>query len=303
MVQEETMTSMDRSRFSMKERVWGRSLAVLATVSLVGCEGSVTLDLESTAPADPGIASVVVDLEGVALEGSGGTETLRFDEPVRVDLVDYIDGNLFRLFTDEELADGRYTRARLLIAAEEDDDYFVERFDGAQFELAVAEGTPSDVSFTVDKDNSSRDTIVLTLDLRQSLSFNDDTDEYTLTPLLRGVRTEDAGAITGAVTIDCPGGSLLERGGAVYLFAGEDVTPDDRDGQGVEPYLTTRVTIAPGTAVTPSYAFDFVPEGDYTIVMTCNGDEDDAATNDDIRFRNASNVRVRAERTVTRDFR
>lgn len=296
------MESSERSRLRMRRRAWRRATAVLGTAALVGCEGSVTLDAETMAPADPGIVAVQVDLEGVEFDGSGRRQTLRFDEPLRVNLVDYVNGNLLRLFTDEELEDGRYTRARLLFAAEEDDDYFVRRSDGGEFELAVAEGTPSDVSFRVNRGDSSRENIVLTLDLRQSLSFNDDTNEYTLTPVLRGVRTEDTGRIAGNVTIDCPSGSPLAQGGAVYLFAGEDVTPDDRNNATVEPYLTTAVTIGAGTAVIPAYAFSFVPEGDYTIAVTCNGDEDDAATNDDISFQNASNVEVRAEETLTHDF-
>ncbi|HEY8537608.1 MAG TPA: hypothetical protein VIL28_02005, partial [Steroidobacteraceae bacterium] len=124
-------------------------------------------------------------------------------------------------------------------------------------------------------------------------------DRYMLTPVVRAVRTEDAGRIVGNVTQNCPVGGSLAEGGAVYLFTGEDVTPDDRDNNGVEPYLTTS---AIGTIGIPGYSFEFVPEGRYTLALTCEGHEDDPATDDPIRFGRAVNVRVEAERTVPRDL-
>jgi hypothetical protein len=141
---------------------------------------------------------------------------------------------------------------------------------------------------------------VLTLDLRQSLRFDDAADRYTLTPAIRAVRTEDAGRIAGNVTASCPAGTSLAEGGAVYLFAGEDVVPDDRDDQGAEPYLTVPVIGAIGV---PGYSFEFVPAGRYTLALTCEGHEDDPATDDSIRFRDTANVRVQPERTATHDWR
>lgn len=296
-------------RLTMRSWLWtrksvvARAIAVIGTAALVGCEGTVTLDMGTTPAADPGIVDVVVEIDGIELNGSDGTETLRFDDPVRVDLLDYVDGNLFRLFTDEELPDGRYTSIRLLFDPDEEEDDFVGWFDNEDFEINVVEDVQAaDVTFSVDKNDSSREDVVITLDVRQSLSFNDDTNVYTLNPVVRGVRTDDAGRIVGTVTLNCPSGTALEQGGAVYLFSGEGRTPDDRDGQDEEAYLTTRLTIDSGTAAIPRYTFTHVPEGDYTIAVTCNGDEDDAATNDDVRFQESTNVRVRAEEIATVDF-
>lgn len=296
------MRSTVRSKVGMRKRVWGRALGLLGTVALVGCEGTVTVDMGTMTAADPEISEVTVELNGVELEGSGGGQTITFDEPVRMNLLEFVDGNLFRLFTDEELPDGRYTGARLLFDPDDEEDDAVTLFNGAGFELNVAEGVVADVAFTVDKDSSSDDNIVLQLDVRQSLSFDDATDVYTLTPVVRGVRTEDSGDIFGQVTRSCPSSSPLDRGGAVYLFTGRDITPDDRDGAGEEPYLTTRVLIEGGVQAPPEFILNFIPEGDYTIAFTCNGDEDDAATSDDIRFEDVANIEVRAEETTTHDF-
>lgn len=293
-----------QSERSMRAQAWARAVALLGTLALVGCEGTVSFDLGTTPAADPAINGVFVDIEGVELDGSEGTETVRFDEPVEVDLTNYADGNLFRLFTDEELPDGRYTSIRLLFDEDDEENDAVTWTDDSVFELNVADANASDVSFTVDKDDSSREDILLVLDLRQSLSFDDDANPevYTLTPVLRAMRADVAGRIAGNVTLDCPSSSPLAQGGAVYLFSGWDRTPDDRDGTGEEPYLTTRVTLDAGTTAIPQYVFSSVPEGDYTIAVTCNGDEDDAATNDDVRFEDVANIEVRAEETETHDF-
>jgi hypothetical protein len=280
--------------------IGSRMWAILGAIALVGCEGNVTLDLETTAAADPSIAQVLVALEGVEIRGDGGTETLRFDDPVPIDLVQLNGGNLLRLFTEEELSDGRYTGVRLMFAPDDDEDFAVVLANGDDFPLTVVGDAFSDVVFEVDKDDSTRESIVLTLDLRQSLRFDDAADRYTLTPAIRAVRTEDAGRIAGNVTASCPAGTSLAEGGAVYLFAGEDVVPDDRDDQGAEPYLTVPVIGAIGV---PGYSFEFVPAGRYTLALTCEGHEDDPATDDSIRFRDTANVRVQPERTATHDWR
>jgi hypothetical protein len=291
---------------SIQKRVAGvRGLAIAAAAILVGCEGTVTVDMATNSAANTAIDQVLVDLEGVEFVDDGGnTESLTFDQPLRVDLADYIDSNLLRLFTEEQLPDGRYTSVRLLFENDEDnggDADAVTDLSGGEFPLTVNGTTTSEVDFTVDKDDSSRESVVLTLDLRQSLSFDDDSNEFALSPVIRAVRAEDAGQITGTVTAGCPAGTSLAQGGAIYLFQGEDVEPDDRDGAEPEPYLTTSLGTNFGSAGA-SYSFQYVPEGDYTLALTCRGDDEDATTDDDLDFRNITNVQVDAESTVTRDI-
>jgi Domain of unknown function (DUF4382) len=280
-----------------------RAIAIAAMAILAGCEGTVSVDMATNAAADPAIDQVLVDLEGVEfVDDSGKTESLTFTQPMRADLVDYIDGNLFRLFTDEQLPDGRYTSVRLLFESDENqDDDTVIVASGGEFPLTVDGTATSDVDFTIDEDSSSGESVVLTLDLRQSLSFDTDSREYSLAPVIRGVRAEDTGQIAGTVTVGCPAGTSLAQGGAVYLFTGEDVTPDDRDSQGTEPYLTTAVvTTFAGSGA--NYSFQFVPEGDYTLALTCRGDDEDASTSDELDFRSIVNVQVDAEETLTHNI-
>jgi hypothetical protein len=138
------------------------------------------------------------------------------------------------------------------------------------------------------------------LDLRQSLSYDESKDRYTLTPALRSVSTDDAARIEGVVTVVCPLDPLLVPGEAVYLFEGTDVSPDDLDGAGVEPFATTSVTRSATTALV--YALRFLPDGEYTLALACNGYEDELGVDDDLNFRNVTNVSIDRRDVVLRNF-
>ena len=283
-----------------KESLLRVRIAIVAVAAaLAGCEGTVSVDLGTTAPADPAISQVLVELDGVQFrKGGGGVESLEFDSPQQVDLMTYLDGNDFRVFTEEQLSDGSYTGVRLLFGDDEDEENRVILTDGRDFPLAVSSGDAfGDVDFTVDKDDSSNDSVQLTLDLRQSLLFNDDNDDGTvITPVIRAIRVEDAGGVAGNVSVSCPANSAL----AIYLYTG-DVTPDDRDNAGVEPYLTTGVGLN-GSSSSSGYAFPFLPEGTYTLASTCRGNDETPTVSEDLNFQNIVTVDVEADSSVTRNI-
>jgi hypothetical protein len=272
---------------------------ILCAIALAGCEGTVTVDFGTQAPADPTITSIVVEVDGIQFEKSdGGVQTLEFDSSLPIDLMTYLDGNAVRLFTEETLSDGQYSGVRLVFGNDEDENNRVVLSDGRDFPLALDKTDAfSDVSFTVDKDDSSSDAIQLTLDLRQSLQFDEDNENGTvLTPVIRAIRVEDAGGVAGNVTVSCPTDGSL----AVYLFPNE-VTPDDRDNADVEPYLTTSIGLDGSTAVS-GYEFPYLPEGKYTLATTCNGDEETPSASEDLDFRNAVTIDVEAEESLTRNI-
>lgn len=270
---------------------------------LAGCQGKVTLDLATDAPADRNIQQVNATLAGLEFrKDDGSTETLSFNDGQPVNLFDYLDGNTFRMFTDEDLPDGTYNGVRLTFDDNPADDPQVVDADGNSFPLTIAAGDYVDLDFTFQEDESSDDAFTLTLDLRESLIFDDTDDEYTLQPHLRSIESGRSGQVTGIVNITCPAGSTLVQGGAVYLFAGQDVEPDDRDGAGVEPYATTDVYAT--TDGQSAYALRFLPAGDYTIAITCDGDQESPDTDDssDMDFRMIDNVQVDEDRTLRKDF-
>src|SRR3546814_21094318 len=66
---------------------------------------------------------------------------------------------------------------------------------------------------------------------------------------------------------------------SVYLYQGK-VTADDIGGNGAQPYSSTNV-VADGSGAY-RYTAAFLPEGTYTLALTCHADQDDPAANDDL---------------------
>lgn len=263
---------------------------------LSGCQGSVTVDLSSDAPADKTLSSVLVDVAGVEFRRSDGTtEKLEFTRAERTEL---LDDNAFRMFTNERLSEGTYTGVRLLL--EDNNANSVSRSDGRQFPLNLAEGDYAEMDLTVAEDEATREGLALSLDLRKSLTFNDDDNEYTLRPVLRSTPADKAAQIGGNVDVRCPAGTSMATGGAVYLFTGEDVEPDDI-GSAVEAYATTTVSVDAFSGFS-TYSLRFLTPGDYTIAVTCEGDEDDPGADDDIDFVGTANVSLDDGERLTRNL-
>lgn len=277
----------------------GAGMAWIALL-LTGCEGTFTADLSVGAPADPDIAEVRATLRGLEFETSGGgTRKLDFRDGELVDLMEYTDGSPLRLFTDEPLPDGDYTGVRLLF--ESDTDVTVVDAAGGEFDGQLEQGEFADLSFSVQEDERSQESFVLTLDLRRSLAFDEGTDEYTLEPVLLAVATEKAASVGGLVDLDCPTGNTAARNGAVYAYPGRDVVPDDVDGAGVEPIASARIESPVGT-VTRRYELRDLPPGDYTLAPTCRADEDEPAANDALEFGPTVNLRLEAGEAAELDL-
>jgi len=277
-----------------------RSAAALIAVLLAGCEGRFSADLATDPPADPQINQLQVSLLGLELRRSdGATATLKFSAGEPVDLLDLTQGDPMRLFTGEELPAGQYTGVRLLF--DEGMDATVVSTNGDVFPVLLSDGAFAQVDFTVEDDESSSELLTIMLDLRQSLRFDDVDDEYALTPLLRTVRTGDAALVQGAVSTTCPAGTTLILGGAVYAFAGADVTADDLDGATPEPYATTGVVLNSDSGQF-SYALRFLRAGDYTLALTCRGNEDELGADDQLEFGDGVNLTIQADDVLQRNL-
>lgn len=271
----------------------GRTAApfLAASIFASSCDGelNLTVDLDTQPPADVEIQQVQVTLLGVEFSRSGGdTRRLEFTDGEELELLSRV-GSPLRVFTDEELPEGTYSGVRLLLETQDTDASFVIDGTGAQRDLIVSEGSYAQINIQVDEDDSVDEELMLTLDLRQSMRFDDEEDRYLLTPVVRAVSTEDVGQIQGSVTI-CPTPS------AVYLFQGE-AEPDDIDGQDAEPYLTTFVSTADTT-----YAFNYLPEGEYTLAVACDPAEEDTSTDDDLDFRGTTTVDLDRRENLREDL-
>lgn len=268
---------------------------------LAGCQGEISVDLTAEPSGDVGIVRVIVGLKGAEFRKEDGTtETLEFRDAESIDLVELQNGDLITLFTDEELPEGVYKGIRLLFDTDPD-LHFVVDDNGDRFVLNPVQGNYAAMDFTVEEDETSREALTLTLDIRQSLSYDDGSEEFTLQPVLRSVPTDEASVIAGAAAVNCPSGTSLLEGGAVYLFQGEDVVPDDRDGIGTEPYSTVSLD---ANLLTGEFSYTLLdlPAGDYTLAVTCRGDEEDPTVNDSLEFAAMTSVQLVEEETLTVDL-
>jgi hypothetical protein len=72
-------------------------------------------------------------------------------------------------------------------------------------------------------------------------------------------------------------------GAAVYAFKGKDVKPTERNSADSEPFAT-----APVDRTTGFYHLILMPEGDYTLAFTCDGENEnglgDAIGDNGVRF-------------------
>ncbi len=260
------------------------------------------------APVDEAEA-VVVEFSAVTFKSADGEDvTFNLDPAQSIDLLALQGSESQALVENVEIPAGDYNQIRLAVNAEFDDvmDSYIT-IDGTQYELRVPSGSQSGlklntpftiaagtVGMTVADENS---VYTIDFDLRKSIVNPVGQPGYFLKPVLRLVQNINTGTISG--TVD---GSLLigancsdelpMTGNAVYVFSGENITPDDIDGTEVES-VTTALVNHDGDTGFYNYEVGFLSAGDYTLALSCNADIDSSET-DGVKFYTASNVSVDA---------
>lgn len=274
--------------------------AIAATLMLSGCElfendGKLDLNITDDAPYTQ-IKSVVVTVRKIRLEAEdGGHETFDLDPAIQVDLRSLTGGQTRALLSDEALKSGDYESIRLTLSDSSDDNY-VEEVDGTRHDLDVNDDEIElATDFSIDDHGTTQ--LTLAVDLRRGLREDDDDYRFVADSALHLTNDEDTGTVTGTIPVskiddDC-------AGAAVYVYKGKDVTPDDIGGTGTEPYSSTIVSM--GSDGLYHYTAAFLPEGDYTLGLTCDADEDDPVDNDSLDF-DTETVKVKAKDTETQNF-
>lgn len=288
------------------------SIAALALLAACGGGGGSStghLSLNITdAPVDDA-KSVLVQFSGVALKPADGPEVvIDFDQPRTIDLLALQGGASATLLESVELVAGRYEWMRLMVQAQRGTlDSYVTLADDSQRSLFVPSGAETGLKlvrgFTVPANGSASFTI--DFDLRKSLvDPGNPAGDIFLKPALRVVDNAQAGAIAGSVGTaalgSCANKDPSQNSNVVYVFAGSGVSPDDIDGQGVEPVSTALAK--PGTGGTYSYRAAFLSPGSYTVAFTCQGADDAPDSSQAIVFTGTRTVTVVADGTATADF-
>lgn len=272
---------------------------LLATLALSGCDlfkNDGKLDLQITDAPYTDASEVVVTIRSVRLQQHDGHhESFDLSPAKAIDLLQLSNGNFATLLSGEALPSGDYDSIRLTLDDGNGSNY-VQRQDGGLYGLAVpGNELELDTDFTIDDHGTT--TLTLDVDLRRSLRAPEDSgDDYRLVPNLRLINDDDAGTISGSIPASRIGSGCVA---AIYLYQGK-VTPDDIGGNGAQPYSSTNV-VADGSGGY-RYTAAFLPEGTYTLALTCDADQDDPAANDDLDFSSPESADVRAGRTETQNF-
>ena len=279
-----------------------------ALVALGGCSddgvGTGLLSLAVTdAPVDDATA-VVVQFTGVEVKpADGAARTFAFEAPRQIDLL-ALTGTDSELLLDEvEVPSGRYNWVRLAVDANEDGvtDSYIDLEDGSRHELEVPSGDETglklNTGFVVPAGGAA--SFTLDFDLRKSVHEPMDAgDSFKLRPVLRIVDNARVGGIAGAVDPALVGDGCAP---ALYVYAGGGVTPDDVDGADPEPVSSAIPELNASTG-NYDYAIGFLSEGPYTVTFTCDADEDDPATSQDLAYTATQDAAVVAGETTTVNF-
>jgi len=267
----------------------------LLAVGLTACKGELSVDLQPLLP--DGVSSMVVQLDGVELlTEDGDAVDIDFSEPVALDLVDYED-EVYNIITGEDIDADSFSGIRLLL--ETTGNYVVDP-DGYSHDVTVVDGSSFwDLNLDADEDESH--TITMTLDLR--LSLYEGSSGYELTPIGVAVIDDDSASLSGRVEDDIMSGTCDDDANdtAIYLFEGQGVVPDDYDQSAPDPILTASVDYDDDTS-TYRYSFDAIPDGGYTLALTCTGDVENGPDDDYLSFPLSDTIDLGVGDAETLDF-
>jgi len=291
-------------------------VALAAATLLAGCESQLNVDLAVSAPG--GASKVVLNVTEVALKTDDNdvkTYDTNLDEPR--DLLPYShdedyndkDGYEDRLeLLDKDNVTGDFVGVRPVFNAT---DSYVQLSNGTRVPITLgSQAAYASVNFSLSDDAGSdedREEIAMTLELPFSLIKNEAGDNYTLKPVVRAVKRDNAGAISGTLPAsavtggDC--GSAAGSGVAVYVYNGSGVTPIDFYESGTTTNRDQPIasSILSYDASEDEYLFEirYLPAGNYTVAWTCEADADEPNKQNTLRFIASKNVSVSAGSTAT----
>ncbi|MDH3631731.1 MAG: DUF4382 domain-containing protein [Gammaproteobacteria bacterium] len=259
------------------------------------------------APIDYAV-SVVLRFTEVRLRNTNGNWTSHiFNTPKSIDMLQLQGTKTADLLIDKLVDVGNYDEIRLLVDAAPMANYI--DLGSSVVELIIPSGSSSGLKikgdFSVLENRPA--SLVMDLDLRQSITMAGNSGMYILKPVVRLVSDQEAGHIRGTVDLaslnSMPACSDTDPHSynAVYVYAGHNVIPDDIDQSSphsLAPFATT--SIAYDNAIMGFlYEAAFLPAGNYTVAITCNADAEDLDDgNDDLKFFGTQNVTVLTSSTL-----
>lgn len=293
--------------------VTGAIALALVVLALAACsdgadtDGRLELNLGGGIPQGS-VREAWLEFSGLTVERSDGTRVQRgFDDPRRIDLAELGADGSTALVREMELPAGRYEWIQLHLNTRGKEDTYLVLADDSIHELVIPSEGRNHLRIDTPFDVPPNGTAARTIDfhLHEPLGKKGPTSQtYTLRPILRSVATDTASRITATAPRSFIRQQCREphrRGLALYVFAGEGVTPDDIDGATPDP-----VTVSAGRTAAETASFEFhaafLAPGDYTIALTCHAHTDEAETDDGIGFFATTAVQTGSADTVEYHF-
>lgn len=286
------------------------SVGVLAAL-LAACGGSDSsprtgqMSVQVTdAPVDAA-EQVVVRFTGISFKPADDAPVVvTFITPRDIDLLALAGGDAAPLISNLTVPAGAYEWMRLHVDADFDtvyDSYI--QIDGSQYELRVPSGSESGLKlnggFVVPQGGVASYT--LDFDLRKSVVEPIGQPGYFLKPVIRMVNNAQVGLLTGMVDAALLASACTgDATGAVYLYQGADVVPDDVDGVQPDPLASGAVTLqGDGTY---RYTIAFLSPGSYTVAWTCDAADDQPESSEDLAFSTAANFSILTGEATEQNF-
>ncbi|WP_026179790.1 DUF4382 domain-containing protein [Hahella ganghwensis] len=289
---------------------------LMAVIVLSGCGGgeTETLSRDTTgtgrfvlevtdAPLDDA-AKVVLSYSGVEIKPvEGSVISFDFEESKSIDLIEVTRNGIPAELLSESIPEGDYSWFRIKVDAQTDGnpDSYIKLRSGATHELHIPSGSESGLKvnapFTMVRNSGYG--FLVDFDLRKSIV--EAGGEYFLKPVLRSVAYSSANLLAVEIApeviadqcglVGTPSGAL-DYAGAVYLFTGHDVEPDDVDGPADErPVMTVPVYYSDSEDpdLENQYEAYFarfwsIPEVEYTVAYTCNPNDHPEQDDPDVIF-------------------
>jgi hypothetical protein len=230
------------------------------------------------------VTAVVVDTFTIADQGITDADTFS------IDLLSYRGLNQLVVISDLELDIGSYSALVLGILDGDVNNSYVLDDEGQKVLNASSESSLSLPGLTVAAGSQS---YTVEFSLGQSLLYDSSADSYEITT--QGVRVEDnaeAATLTGSVDstlfdLEEPCLSKTDplAGNRVYLYAGTSLDTT----QLADVHTSASSTAVPTAAIAPyetstllenktfgrwEFVFGFIPAGDYTLVFSCEAEDD-----------------------------
>ena len=253
------------------------------------------------APIDDAV-KVVLTFTAIELMAGDEASSVRFTyrSPRRIDLLQLYGANTESLLDKVPLPAGEYTEIRLLVSDEPLANFIEFRAGGIQ-ELDIPSGSSSgiklksSVSMLPERDSS----YTIDFDLRKSIVMAGASGRYLLKPVLRLVDDFNMGHVRGTVDqslllAESCSDSDVDSFNSVYVYQGHDVIPGDINLTSTRTNVPITTSSIRYDAQLDSYLYEaaFLPEGKYTVALTCNADKENLQADDDLKFFNIEEIVV-----------